>query len=206
MQHEHVESTETIAYTLHGNCYLNITNRCTLRCVFCPKFNKTWEVQGYPLRIRHEPGSDEIISAIGNPGEYRQIVFCGLGEPTLRLDTLLEVARSIKQQGGVVRLNTDGLANYVHRRDITPELGGLIDAISISINAQDEAVYSQHCRPPVDGLLEEVLGFVSAVKKHVPDVTMTAIDGLAGVDISACEKLAVQLGVKFRRRVLDVVG
>lgn len=207
MQHKNPASnTETIAYTLHGNCYLNITNRCTLRCAFCPKFNKTWEVQGYPLRIRHEPDSEEILREIGNPGDYRQIVFCGLGEPTLRLATLLEVAGNMKQQGAFVRLNTDGLANYVHKRDITPGLKGVIDAVSISLNAQDEQVYFEHCRPPQNGLLQEVLEFVAAVKEHVPDVTLTAIDGLPGVDISACEKMAARLGVKFRRRVLDVVG
>jgi TatD family-associated radical SAM protein len=197
---------DVIAYTLHGNCYINLTSRCTLRCQFCPKFNKNWEVQGYPLRLGREPGVEEILAAVGDPTAYREVVFCGLGEPTLRLPELLQVAEALKQAGARVRLNTDGLANWIHHRNIVPDLVGRVDALSISLNAQDEATYNRHCRPPANGAFPELLNFIRRAREAIPDITLTAIDGLEGVDIAACEALAERFHVKFRRRVLDEVG
>jgi len=197
---------EVIAYELHGNCYLNITWHCTLRCAFCPKFNGTWEVQGIDLRLRHEPTLEEILEAVGDPARYKQIVFCGLGEPTIRLDMLLTVARELKKQGAFIRINTDGLANLVHGRDVTPEFEGLVDALSISMNAQNAELYARHTRPKLAGAFEAMLDFARRAKAHVPEVTLTAIDGLEGVDVEACQAIAHELGVDFRRRVLDVVG
>jgi TatD DNase family protein len=195
-----------IGYTLRGNRYLNITNRCTLRCAFCPKFNKTWTVEGYDLRLRQEPDTDEILAAVGNSRDYNEVVFCGMGEPTLRLYTLLNVAGHCHARGGRVRLNTDGLANLVHGRDVTPDLEGNLDAISVSINAQDAVTYNRHCRPKMEGAHDAVLNFIRCAREYVPDITITAIDGLAGVDITGCEQIARRLGVKFRRRVLGQVG
>lgn len=195
-----------LSYALHGNCYLNITWHCTLRCAFCPKFNGTWEVQNYDLRMRLEPSAAEVLAAIGDPAPYREMVFCGLGEPTLRLDMLKEIARTLKAQGKRIRINTDGLANLVHGRDVAPELSGLVDAVSISMNAQDEATYVRHTRPKREGAFDAMLDFARCAKAAGIEVTMTAIDGLEGVDIEACRALADRLGVGFRRRELDVVG
>ena len=199
-------SSNLIGYTLHGNRYLNITNRCTLRCAFCPKFNGIWDVQGYDLRSRHEPGVEEMLAAVGNPRDYNEVVFCGLGEPTLRLYPLLEVAARLRNQGARVRVNTDGLASLIHRRDVTPDLEDNIDVLSISLNAQDEATYNRHCRPKEPGAYAAMLDFTERARDFVSEVTLTAIDGLPGVDIAACEKIARDLGVNFRRRVRDQVG
>lgn len=201
------DENEVLAYELHGNCYLNITYHCTLRCDFCPKFNGSWEVQGYDLLIKREPSVAEILAAVGDATRYDQIVFCGLGEPTLRWEVLLEVAEQLKKQGAVIRVNTDGLASLVHGRDVTAELAGKVDALSISMNAQNEAVYVAHTRPKLDGAYQAMLEFALAAKAYVPDVSMSAINGLEGVDIVACRKIAEQqIGVKFRQRELDVVG
>jgi TatD DNase family protein len=195
-----------IGYTIRGNRYLNVTSRCTLRCAFCPKFNGSWTVRDYDLRLRHDPDADELVAAAGNPLDYESVVFCGLGEPTLRLYTLLEAAARLRAQGARLRLNTDGLASLVHERDVTPDLEGNIQAVSISLNAQDEDTYNRHCRPSLPGSYQAVLDFTRRVRDFVPEVTLTAIDGLAGVDIDACREIAERLGVGFRRRVLDVVG
>lgn len=80
------QAEETLAYELHGNLYLNITYHCTLRCAFCPKFQGSWEVQNYDLLLTREPTADEVLAAVGDPTRYKEIVFCGLGEPTLRLE------------------------------------------------------------------------------------------------------------------------
>lgn len=195
-----------LAYPLHGNCYLNITYHCTLRCAFCPKYQGTWEVQSYDLRLYREPTVEEVMEAIGDPTRYKEMVFCGLGEPTKRLDTLLEVAGRLKARGCRIRVNTDGLANLVHGRDVTPELAEVVDSLSISMNAQDEFTYNRHCRPRQSGAFEAMLEFARLAKERGMEVVMTAIDGLPGVDIDACERIAHELGVGFRRRVLDEVG
>ncbi len=199
--------TRVVGYTLHGSRYLNVTNRCTLRCDFCPKFNGQWTVRDYDLRLRGpEPTAEEILAAVGDPDEIDEVVFCGLGEPTLRLYTLIEVAARLRGNVPRVRVNTDGLANLVYGRDVTPDFEDIIQALSVSLNAQDEATYNRHCRPLLPGAYDAVLDFVKHAREFVPEVTLTAIDGLPGVDIDACRKIADDLGVHFRRRVLDVVG
>ena len=197
---------QTIAYTIDDRRYLSITDRCTLACEFCPKIQGSMLVHQYDLTIDHRPETDEIIAAIGDVSNYSWVVFCGYGEPTLRLKTLLGVARYVKQQGGRVRLNTDGLANLVHKRNVLPEMAGLIDAVSVSLNAQNEAIYNRHCVPAVENSWHAMLDFLQLAPASIPDVTATAINGLKGVDIEACRRLAEERGVKFRQRELDLVG
>ncbi|MFV1985626.1 MAG: TatD family nuclease-associated radical SAM protein [Thiohalomonadales bacterium] len=200
------ELYKNITYEAHGNLYLNITNRCNLKCRFCPKFNRHWVIDKQNLFLLHEPSTNEIISAIGDPGKYKQIVFCGLGEPSLRLNTLLKVARYLKSKNAFIRLNTNGLANREHRKDVTPELSKCIDALSISLNAQDEVVYDYQCRPKELGAYYEMRDFITCATNNFADITLTAIDGLQGVDIQACEKIARDYKVKFKRRLYNIVG
>lgn len=201
------EFEANLAYELHGNCYLNITWHCTLRCDFCPKFNGTWDVQGYDLRLFREPTRDEMFEAMGDISQYKEMVFCGLGEPTLRLDLLLEIARELKALGKQVRINTDGLANLVYQRNVIPEMVGIIDSLSISMTAHNEAIYNEHTRPKEVGAYQAMLDFARSAKGQIPRVVMTAIDGLEGVDVEACQQIAEQqIGVEFRGREMDVVG
>lgn len=197
---------KNIAYHAHGNLYLNITNRCNLKCRFCPKFNHQWIIDEHSLLLLHEPTVNEIITAAGDTSAYNQIVFCGLGEPTLRLNSILEVARYLKSKGNFIRLNTNGLANREYKRDITIELSECIDAVSISLNAQDEIVYDYHCRPKELGAYYEMRDFITCAKNSINDVTLTAIDGLQGVDIHACEKIARDYGVNFKKRLYNIIG
>jgi TatD DNase family protein len=206
MEQTIMHSAPVIGYTLRGNRYLNITNRCTLRCAFCPKFNDSWTVGDYDLRLKQDPSVEELVEAVGDPQDFGEIVLCGMGEPTLRLYTVLDAATRLRAQGGYIRLNTDGLANLVYGRDVTPDLEGHIHALSVSLNAQDEATYNRHCRPSLPGSYPAMLDFVRRAREFVPSITLTAIDGLPGVDIAACRKIADDLGVDFRRRVLDAVG
>lgn len=195
-----------VGYSLGDNRYLNVTNRCTLRCAFCPKFNSCWTVQDYGMRLGREPSVEQIVEAAGDVEQYREIVFCGLGEPTLRLYDVLEAGARLRAEGGYVRVNTDGLANLVHGRDVTPDLEGIVDALSVSLNADNAEVYDRHCRPRTPHSYEAMLDFVGRAREFVSDITVTAIEGLPGVDIDACERIARQLGVEFRLRMLDVVG
>ena len=197
---------QQISYRIENNLYLSITDRCTLECAFCPKTRGDMTVKGYDLTLDHRPTAEEIIASIDTPSRYEEIVFCAYGEPTLRLNVLLEVARHIKQGGGRVRVNTDGLSNLVHKHDTLPELGECVDALSVSLNAQNSDIYDLHCRPNLPGSYQAMLDFLGQAPAYIPDVTATAIDGLEGVDIPACEAIAKQLKVKFRRRTLNIVG
>jgi TatD family-associated radical SAM protein len=195
-----------ISYTIGDRLYLNITDRCTLGCTFCPKNRGDRQLHQYDLTLDHLPTAQELIDAIGDPSVYSEVVFCGYGEPTLRLKVLLEVARYIKAHGGRVRVNTDGLANLVHKRNVLPELGECVDALSVSLNAQNAEVYERHCVPALPGSYDAVLAFLQEAPRYVAEVTATALDGLEGVDIPACERLAAELGVQFRKRTLGRVG
>ena len=199
-------ASPTIAYPIGDRLYLSITDRCTLACWFCPKTKGTMQVHDYDLSMDYRPTTKEIITAMGDISSYSSIVFCGYGEPTLRLKVLLEVAREIKNLGGQVRINTDGLANLVNKRNVLPEMSGLIDSLSISLNAQNEMVYNRHCDPALIGSWEAMLEFLALAPQWIPEVTATAINGLEGVDIEECRRLAEQCGVKFRQRELGLVG
>jgi TatD family-associated radical SAM protein len=197
---------QQISYQIDNNLYLSITDRCTLECAFCPKTLGDMTVKGYDLSFDHRPTAEEIIASIDDPTRYDEVVFCGYGEPTMRLNVLLEVARHVKKLGGRVRVNTDGLSNLVHKHDTLPELGECVDALSVSLNGQNREVYDRHCRPNLPGSYEAMLDFLARAPEFIADVTATAIDGLEGVDIPACEAIAKRLGVKFRRRMLNQVG
>jgi len=193
-----------IAYQIRNSLYLNITNRCTNRCSFCVKFHSDY-VKGHRLRLAHEPTEEELKDEIGDPSRYQEIVFCGYGEPLMRLETVKNVAQWIKSRHGRVRINTNGHANLIHGRNIIPELKGIVDSISISLDAQDEDTYNRICGPAFPDAFNAVLRFIRDVKETVPDVQITVVN-MPGVDIAQCREIAEQLGVAFRVRELDVVG
>ncbi len=196
-----------IAYQIRNSLYLNITNACTLKCTFCPK-RTDYMVKGHFLNLAgREPSVDEIIGAIGDPSPYDEVVFCGFGEPLLRLDLVKDIAKWLKGKGVKVRIDTDGLANLIHGRDVTGELGGVVDSISVSLNAQDGVTYARYCPSKFgEAGYAAVLDFIRAAKVHIPEITATVVT-LPGVDIDACRKIVEQdLGVNFRTRPLNEVG
>ena len=200
------DQEDQLVYVIGDKLYVNLTDRCTLRCDFCPKHNGCTDVKGHELYLSARPSEDLIIAMIGDPTDYTEIVFCGYGEPTLRLKALLKIARTVKAAGGKTRINTDGLGSRVNKRDIVPELAECIDALSISLNAQNPDVYAQHCHPALPDAWQSVLDFIEQAARHIPAVYASAIDGLPGVDIDACRELVESRGAIFRRRVLDEVG
>ncbi len=200
-----VEHEGQIAYRIRDSLYLNITNRCTNSCIFCAKFDD-FVVKGHALKLDHEPDIDEVMAAIGDASAYHEVVFCGYGEPLLRLDLICAVARRLKHQGIKTRINTDGQANLVHGRNILPELAGLIDSLSVSLNAPDAATYQQLCRSAYgEQSFAAVTEFIRLAKEVIPEVTATAVT-YPGIDIAACRRLATELGVPFRAREYNEVG
>jgi len=193
-----------IAYKIRDNLYLNITNRCTNECSFCIRFHTNY-VKGHNLRLSEEPSEEELKDAIGDPSHYREIVFCGYGEPLLRLDLVKSVAAWIKQNKGKVRINTNGHGNLIHGRNILPELKGIVDSISVSLDAHDEETYNRVCKPTFKNAYREILSFIKEAKQFISHIQITVVD-LEGVDVEKCRKIAEDLGVGFRIRKLDVVG
>jgi TatD DNase family protein len=194
-----------IAYRIRDSLYLNITNRCSNRCSFCAKFDD-FTVKGHFLRLDHEPGLAEVMAAIGEHRDYAEVVFCGYGEPLLRLDLIKAVATELKKGGTPVRINTDGQANLVYGRDILPELAGLVDCISVSLNAADAGTYARLCNTPFgDSAFDGVCRFLTEARKHIPRVVASAV-ALPGLDMAAVRKVAESLGVEFREREYAEVG
>ena len=195
-----------IVYPIRHSLYLNLTNRCSNRCTFCAK-NSSYIVKGHDLALGREPSAEELIQAVGDPQKYQEIVFCGFGEPLLRLETVKIVAAELKKKGARVRIDTDGQANLVYGRNILPELHGLVDAISVSLNAESPEKYQRFCRSPFgEKGFTGILDFIREAKKVIPEVVATVVE-MPGVDVEACRRLAEEeLGVPFKRRAYDEVG
>ena len=191
--------TMQISYELEGALYLNLTNACPNRCVFCVR-NSAPGVGGYNLWLDREPTLAEIMDSMDDPRRYREIVFCGYGEPTCRLDILTAVAREMRKYDPPKRLNTNGLGNLINGRNILPDLAGLLDTVSISLNAPNAAEYSRLCRPRFgEAAYPAVLDFIREAKKYLPCVVVSIVP-VPGVDVEACRKLAAEMDVAFRVR------
>ncbi len=197
-----------LAYAIRNSLYLNITDKCTNACVFCSK-NRDPVVKGHDLSLGREPGAEELLAAVegeGGPGAWEEVVFCGYGEPLLRLELVEKLAAELKRRGAKkIRVNTDGLADMVHGENVTARLKGLVDAISVSLNAADSETYEKLCRPPGEGAFGHVVEFLKRAKENIPEVTATAVT-VPGLDVKAVEKLAASLGVEFRARQYNEVG
>lgn len=193
-----------IAYKIRDSLYLNITNRCTNKCGFCVRFHTSY-VKGHNLRLEKEPSAEEVIKAIEDPKAYKEIVFCGLGEPLLRLDVVKEVSAWIKQKGGKVRINTNGHGNLIHSRNILPELQDIVDILSISLDAEDEKKYEEICKPIFKNAFKAVVSFIKEAKKYIPEVKITVVE-ISEIDINKCRTIAEELGVELRVREFNVLG
>jgi TatD family-associated radical SAM protein len=195
----------SIVYWLEDNLYLNITSRCSNNCYFCLR-NFRDGVGGFNLKLEKEPTTSEIISELENVlnrRNWREIVFCGFGEPLERLDCVLEVSKWIKRHYGKIvtlRLDTNGQAFLLNKgRNIVEELKMAgIDKVSISLNAHDKETYNQVCRPAFENAFESVLDFIRKAKELL-DVEVTAVR-IPEVNISKVGEIAEELDVKFRVR------
>jgi len=197
-----------IAYPIRRSLYLNVTDRCTNRCTFCAK-GRSPEVKGHDLTLDREPSVDEVLAAVedaGGPGAWEEVVFCGFGEPLLRVEDVVTLARELRRRGARrIRVNTDGLGSLVHGRDVVDDLVGAIDAVSVSLNASDPETYERLCRPGREGAYPAVLAFLRSARDRNPEVTATLVS-VPGLDVEACRRVAEDLRVSFRVRTYNEVG
>jgi len=194
-----------IAYLIRNSLYLNLTNECTNSCSFCVRFYSDF-VKGHNLKLDHEPNFQEVIAAVGDFEKHVEVVFCGLGEPTLRLDLLKKLAKHVKAKGVKTRLNTNGEGNLIHKRNIVPELVGLIDSVSISLNVDSSDKYDKICKSRFGkGVFYDVIDFIKECRRLLPETLVTVLD-LPETDLKKCEEIAKDLDVKLRKRHYKVVG
>lgn len=195
-----------LVYMLEGKIYINLTNKCTNNCVFCIRSIKD-DVVGADLFLKTEDfTSKDVIEQLKKIEDKMsdEIVFCGYGEPIIKLDILKEVAKYIKEnyKGVKIRVNTNGQGNLIHKRDIVPELAGLIDRISISLNAENEEEYERISKPNLKNTYTAVKNFIKECAEAGIDTSATVVSGYKGyeVDVKKCEEITKSLGAKFRER------
>jgi TatD DNase family protein len=200
-----------LAYPLGDALYLNVTSACTLACTFCPKIRDgDWIVGGFDLRLDRNPTAAEVWDAAVGAGlaGRSEVVFTGLGEPTRRLDVVLEVARRLRDAGVArVRVDTDGLATLREGRDVPPLLAEAgVRAVSVSLNASDAATYARVCPSRYgESAYEAVKEFIRSAVRCIPDVAASAV-ALPGLSEAECRAAAESLGARFRWRPYDRLG
>ena len=196
-----------ITYPVKSGLYVNLTNRCPCACVFCLRQNAPGIFGSDSLWLEREPTVDEIIESIDsrNLDDFTELVFCGYGEPTERLDDLLSVARHVKsvRPGMHVRVNTNGLSDLIHGEPTASKFKGLIDTVSISLNTPDPEEYLKVCRPKF-GLesWQAMLDFAKSCRDYVPNVVMTIVDApVTTPEVQEkCKAITDSLGVRLRIR------
>jgi TatD DNase family protein len=187
-----------ITYKLKNSLYINLTLRCNADCVFCDRKGAA-VIKGNNLRIEREPTVEEVIAEIGDPTKYDEIVFCGYGEPTIRLEELKQIARWVKERGGKTRINTDGHGSVINKRNIVPELVGLIDAVSVSLNATDPDQYGRLMQINGEVFFPAMLDFTREAVRYLPRVTMTVVD-MEEIDREKAKQMAEEIGAVFYQR------
>lgn len=211
-----------ILYTLHGNgyqdiaqlsswddvtVYVNLTNRCPCACTFCLRQTKEME-EGHSLWLKEEPTVEDVIKEFQkyDLDDFKEVVFCGFGEPLERVEDVVQIAGILKhfRRDLPIRINTNGLGNLIHQRDITPELSGRIDTVSISLNAPDAREYYELTRSRF-GIesFQAMLDFAKACREHVPFVVMSVVDIIGEEKIKKCQQICDELGVKLRVRPFE---
>ena len=199
--------TMTITYQVKNSIYVNLTNRCPCACTFCLRNNAQGVYGSDSLWLEREPTVEEVEESLGkwDWSRFREVVFCGYGEPTERLDALLVTAEWLKARDPSlrVRVNTNGLSDLVNGKPTAELFKGKVDCLSISLNTDDPAEYLAICRPRFgEAAYPAMLAFARDAVKAVPEVVMTVV----GEPVTSpekqerCRALAEGLGAKLRVR------
>lgn len=202
-----------LVYLLDGKIYINLTNRCTNDCIFCLRKDKD-DVVGQTLWLDNENSTaddvikqfelkrNELLTTHNLP--FKEVIFCGYGEPMLKFDVMKQVAKYIKDKypETKIRVNTNGHANYVYKKNVVPECKGLIDEFSVSLNGSTKEEYDELSQPKFDEAYDEMKKFIKACFDEGISVVASVVEGYKGrhLDLEKCEEIAKSLGAKFRVR------
>ena len=202
----------TITYQVKNAVYVNLTNRCPCNCTFCLRHNGPGVFGSGPLWLEREPTLEETIESLGqwDYSRFREVVFCGYGEPTERLDVLLAAAARLKERDPAlrVRVNTNGLSDLIHGKPTAPLFVGKVDCLSISLNTDDPAEYLSVCRPKFGAAAyPAMLKFTQEAAALLPSVVMTVVgEPITSLEKQErCRKIAEGLGARLRVRPYEQV-
>lgn len=200
---------DTYLYTLDGNLYVNLTNKCSNGCDFCVRNERTSYYGNYLWLRNGEPTAEKVIAAakgFGDLSRFKEVVFCGFGEPTYRVAEMLALCDYFHEKGLKTRLNTNGQGNLINKRDITPELKGKIDFVNISLNASCYEKYQPICRSQFKeagfaGLIE----FAKLCRRNGVACRFSIVDCIGEAEVEACKLLAesVKIPLYVRKYITD---
>lgn len=193
-----------IIYTYAGSAYMNITNKCPCACVFCIRSNGDGLGSAESLWLKKDPTIDEIKAEIDkfDFSPYSEVVFCGYGEPTQALDNLIEAAKYLKEKHSLrIRLNSNGLSDLINGKPTAHLLEGVVDSISLSLNAPDAESYQRVTRSKFGAdAYPALLKFAEDCKKYIPSVKFTVVDVISEDEINECRKISEEMGIPLRVR------
>lgn len=195
------ERYENFTYEIGGSLYINLTSKCSNDCTFCVR-NEKADYFGHKLWLSREPSAQDVTARLPQEiSRYKEYVFCGFGEPTIKLDVLLEVAKEIRARGGVTRINTNGQANMIHKRDVTGELAACIDRINVSLNEATAEDYVKLCRPAFgEAAFAGLQDFAKKCAQRDIDTWFSVVDVIGEEKIGQCRRIARECGVALRVR------
>ena len=198
-----INMTNNYVYVFGDSLYLNITNRCPNNCEFCIRNIKDG-VSGSDLWLLKEPTFQELVDDVSmyDLKKYKEVVFCGFGEPTCNLSMISQIAPYLKKKGCKIRINTNGLANLINKReDVAKLIAPYIDSVSISLNASNAQVYQEICRSKFgEDAFYAMLKFAKDCVEAGIDTTMSVVDFIGEEEVEACRKLALEAGAHFKVR------
>lgn len=195
----------TILYEVYDNLYVNITNRCPCSCTFCLRQTRDEMNHSGSLWLEREPSVEEVKAEFEkfNMEKYKEVVFCGFGEPTERLEDMLAIAGFVKTQFQLpVRVNTNGLADLIHEKDTAPLFQGFVDTVSISLNTPNKAEYFKLTRNKFgEAAFDALLKFAENVKNYVQQVILTTVETtITPEEQDECRRICEKIGVTYRIR------
>ncbi len=194
----------TITYSYGTNLYVNTTNRCDMHCDFCLRQSGDGVGEADSLWLEREPTREEIWADIQKRdlSQYKELVFCGYGEPTYRLHDILWVCDQVRAASSIpIRMDTNGHGSLIWGEDVAPLFEGRFDTVSISLNAKDADTYNRRCQPDYENSYEAMLQFAREIQKYVPHVILSVVDCISPEEIEACRKVCDQTGATYRVRV-----
>ncbi len=199
-----------LVYELDKKIYINLTNRCTNECIFCLRQDKD-DVCGQKLWLDSEDfASEDVIEQLKKFNLSSEVIFCGYGEPMLKFEVLRQVAKYIKETSPEIkiRVNTNGHANFIYKKNVVPELVGLVDEFSVSLNASNSEEYDELSQPKFENAYEEVKKFIKCSADAGIETVASIVDGYKGrrLDVEKCREIAESLGAKLRVREWIVNG
>ena len=193
-----------IIYTYAGSAYMNIINKCPCSCIFCIRSNGDGLGSAESLWLKKDPTIEEIKAEIDgfDFSPYDEVVFCGYGEPTQALDNLIEAAKYLKEKHSLkIRLNSNGLSDLINGKPTAHLFEGVVDCISISLNAPDAESYQRVTRSKFgEEAYPALLKFAEDCKKYIPNVKFTAVDVISEEEIEKCKAISEKMGIPLRIR------